>query len=171
MENYYKLLGVPEYCDDQEAIKKAYRQLVKYYHPDSKNVSPEIAEEKTKQINMAYDVLSNPSKKAQYDQQLRYGFSSNQTYTNPNPNQSYQRQSFYGFSPFPGGFFYSSGGPYRGGSYRRGFSFIRIVIIYLLISFLFRMCTVARYNYYYDDYYYPGYRGYQENKNIERAPA
>lgn len=158
MENYYKTLGLPDYCNDQDQIKKAYRTQVKYYHPDSKNVSPEIAEEQTRKINAAYDILSDPNKKAQYDNQLRYGASNpyqsysnqtnNQTYSQANPEDFFRQAGFYG-SPF--GFYrtYSSNGTNR----RRTNPILRIIITYLVLSFLFRMCSYARYSFY-DDFYY-----------------
>ncbi len=76
MENYYSILGLAEYTDDVSKIRAAYLNKVKYYHPDAGNVSKEVAEEKTKELNAAYDTLKDPQKKAAYDEQLRYGFSS-----------------------------------------------------------------------------------------------
>lgn len=60
--NPYKVLGVPEGAD-QETIKKAYHSLVKKYHPDKYADNPlkELAEEKLKEINKAYDMLSGGS--------------------------------------------------------------------------------------------------------------
>lgn len=66
--DYYEVLGVSKNASEQE-IKKAYRSLAKKYHPDV-NKDPG-AEEKFKEINEAYEVLSDPSKKANYDQ---FGF-------------------------------------------------------------------------------------------------
>jgi len=63
--DFYDLLGVSRNADEKE-IKKAYRNLARKYHPDvSKD---EKAEEKFKEINEAYDTLSDPQKRAQYDQ-------------------------------------------------------------------------------------------------------
>ncbi len=64
--DYYEVLGVPKGADDA-AIKKAYRQLAKKNHPDV-NPGDKEAEERFKEINEAYQVLSNPQKRAQYDQ-------------------------------------------------------------------------------------------------------
>lgn len=70
MDNNYQILGVENYCNDQEKIKKAYRTQVKFFHPDSNNVSKEMSDIKTKQLNIAYDFLSDPKKKKIYDQEL-----------------------------------------------------------------------------------------------------
>ncbi len=64
--DYYEVLGVDKNADDA-AIKKAYRQLAKKYHPDM-NPGDADAEKKFKEASEAYAVLSDPEKKRQYDQ-------------------------------------------------------------------------------------------------------
>lgn len=64
--DYYEVLGVDKSADEV-SIKKAYRQLAKKYHPDM-NPGDAEAEVKFKEVNEAYDVLSDPDKKAKYDQ-------------------------------------------------------------------------------------------------------
>lgn len=63
--DYYKILGV-EKSTSADDIKKAYRKLAVKYHPD-KNPGDKKAEEKFKEINEAYDVLSDPDKRKKYD--------------------------------------------------------------------------------------------------------
>ncbi len=64
--DYYEVLGITKESDEN-TIKKAYRQLAKKYHPDM-NPGDAEAEAKFKEVNEAYDVLSDPDKKAKYDQ-------------------------------------------------------------------------------------------------------
>ena len=64
--DYYEVLGIDKTADPA-TIKKAYRKLAKKYHPDS-NVGNEAAAEKFKEVNEAYDILSDPEKKKLYDQ-------------------------------------------------------------------------------------------------------
>lgn len=64
--DYYEVLGVPRDADEA-ALKKAYRQLAKKYHPDI-NPGDKEAEAKFKEASEAYAVLSDPEKRRQYDQ-------------------------------------------------------------------------------------------------------
>ena len=88
--DYYEVLGVEKNASDAE-IKKAYRKLAMKYHPDQ-NPGDKSAEEKFKEINEAYEVLSDADKKARYDQ---YGFAGVDPNFNPNA----------GFGGFGGGGF------------------------------------------------------------------
>ena len=67
--DYYEVLGVEKGASDDE-IKKAHRRLAKKYHPDLNKDNPEAAE-KFKELNEAYEVLSDKEKRAKYDQ---FGF-------------------------------------------------------------------------------------------------
>ncbi|WP_040211342.1 molecular chaperone DnaJ [Clostridium polynesiense] len=111
-KDYYEILGLEKGASDDE-IKKAFRKLAIKYHPD-KNSGDKEAEERFKEINEAYQVLSDPQKKAQYDQFGTADFDSS------------------GFGGFNGGFDFSDmggfgdifdsffGGGFGGGRKRNG---------------------------------------------------
>jgi curved DNA-binding protein len=77
--DYYEILGVPKDASSEE-IKKVYRRLARQYHPDL-NPGNKEAEEKFKTIGEAYEILSDSSRRSQYDQFSRYwqqnGFAGN----------------------------------------------------------------------------------------------
>ena len=103
--DYYEVLGLQKGASDDE-IKKAFRKLAMKYHPD-KNPGDKEAEEKFKEINEAYAVLSDPEQKSKYD---RYG------HAGVDPN------AFQGFEGF-GGFediFNMFGGAFGGGGFGGG---------------------------------------------------
>lgn len=81
-ENYYDILEVNKNAS-QEIIEKAYKTLVKKYHPDlqENNLKNEY-EEKIKKINEAYEVLSNPDKRKEYDINLSNNTVSQDDYNN-----------------------------------------------------------------------------------------
>lgn len=64
-KDYYKILGVERNASEEE-IRKAYRKLAMQYHPD-RNPNDQQAEERFKEINEAYQVLNDPTKRAHYD--------------------------------------------------------------------------------------------------------
>jgi molecular chaperone DnaJ len=65
-KDFYEILGVNKKAS-QDEIKKAFRKLARKYHPDL-NPGDKVAEQKFKEINEAYGILSDPKKKAEYDQ-------------------------------------------------------------------------------------------------------
>ena len=66
-KDYYEILGVSKSATDDE-LKKAYRKMAKKYHPDANPNNKAEAEKKFKEVNEAYEVLSNPQKRKMYDQ-------------------------------------------------------------------------------------------------------
>ena len=101
--DYYEVLGVEKNASDAE-IKKAYRKLAMKYHPDQ-NPGDKSAEEKFKEINEAYEVLSDADKKARYDQ---YGFAGVDPNFNPNAGAGFGGAGF-GGAGFGGAGFGSAG--------------------------------------------------------------
>ena len=89
--DYYEVLGVDKNASAEE-IKKAYRKLAMKYHPDQ-NPGDKSAEEKFKEVNEAYEVLSDADKKSRYDQ---FGFAG------VDPNYGAGGAGFDGFSGFGG---------------------------------------------------------------------
>ncbi|KAK2724487.1 dnaJ homolog subfamily B member 9-like [Artemia franciscana] len=74
-KDYYKTLGIQKSASDRD-IKKAFRKLAMKYHPDKNK--EEGAEDKFKDVAEAYEVLSDPDKRKQYDMQGFDGFSKTQ---------------------------------------------------------------------------------------------
>ncbi len=74
MKNYYELLEVDKNAS-KEIIDKAYKILVKKYHPDLQDESSKLeCEHKIKEINEAYDILSDTLKRNEYDKTLKNNF-------------------------------------------------------------------------------------------------
>jgi molecular chaperone DnaJ len=115
-QDYYELLGVPRKASVKD-IRGAYRKLARKYHPDL-NPGDKSAEEKFKQIQEAYDVLSDAKKRQMYDQ---FGFNA------PGPGGGPPPGAGYGGSPDDvhfdfGGFDFGGGGAEGGTSFRDLFS-------------------------------------------------
>src|SRR3989339_1798168 len=80
--DYYEILGISKNASPDE-VKAAYRQLALKYHPD-KNSGNKEAEEKFKEINEAYEMIGDPTKRAQYD---RFGHAGVGTAPPPKPGE------------------------------------------------------------------------------------
>ncbi|MEE0970692.1 MAG: molecular chaperone DnaJ [Clostridia bacterium] len=108
--DFYEVLGLAKGADDN-AIKKAYRSLAKKYHPDL-NPGDKEAEEKFKEVNEAYAVLSDPEQKAKYDQYGHAAF---------DPSSGFGGGGFGGFGDFGdiSDIFSSMFGGFGGGSSQR----------------------------------------------------
>jgi len=70
-KDFYKILGVSEDVSEKD-LTKAYRKLARQYHPDA-NPDNKKAEERFKEVSEAYDVLSDPKTRSEYDQIRKYG--------------------------------------------------------------------------------------------------
>jgi curved DNA-binding protein CbpA len=101
MKNYYEILEVNPKAS-KEIIEKAYRVLIKKYHPDLyEREKKQYAEQKTKDINEAYKILSDEFLREQYDSELEkqesryqknnYQIPQNQNTGRPNNNQARQK--------------------------------------------------------------------------------
>src|SRR5579871_4699517 len=106
-KDYYKILGVSK-STNAEDLNKAYRKLARKYHPDV-NPGDKTAEARFKEINEAYEVLSDPDKRHKYDTlgpnwQEQFGFNPNssaartRTYTPPSGPGASGRMSNGGYN-------------------------------------------------------------------------
>lgn len=110
--NYYQLLGVSKNATAKE-IKQAYKQKAKEYHPDA-NKGDKKAQEKFKEINKAYQTLSDPDKRAAYDRMGHRGYEQAKARGYGSGQQSAGQAGF-------GGFDFSD--IFGGGSQRTRFGF------------------------------------------------
>ncbi len=100
--DYYEVLGVSKDATDDQ-LKKAYRKLAKKYHPDANPDNKEEAEKKFKEVNEAYETLSDPQKRRMYDQfghSGPQGFGGGGPFGGQNGYYSYTSSGFDGFGDF-----------------------------------------------------------------------
>ncbi|MCH7896629.1 MAG: molecular chaperone DnaJ [candidate division NC10 bacterium] len=93
--DYYEILGVPRNAPERE-VKRAYRKLARKYHPDV-NPRDREAEAKFKEVTEAYEVLSDPGKRQQYDQFGHQAFAS-ETAEGPGPGFGFDVGPFADFT-------------------------------------------------------------------------
>jgi molecular chaperone DnaJ len=114
--DYYEVLGVAKTASDEE-LKKAYRKLARQYHPDVNKENPQEAEAKFKEINEAYSILSDPQKRAAYDQ---YGHAGTDPNFGAGMGGDFSDFGFEGFGDIFDMFFGGGGGGGRGSQRRTG---------------------------------------------------
>ena len=94
--DYYEVLGVGKNATDEE-LKKAFRKLAKQYHPDANPDNKEEAEMKFKEVNEAYEILSDKQKRQMYDQ---FGFNGPQGFNGGQGGYYSYGSGFDGFGGF-----------------------------------------------------------------------
>ncbi len=115
--DYYEILGLTHNAGDEE-IKKAYRSLARKYHPDVNKSNAKQSEEKFKEINEAYEILSDPQKRAAYDQYGHAAFQQGRGDNGFNFDFSDIFESFFGGNPFSSPSKTRKPGPERGDDLR-----------------------------------------------------
>jgi len=94
-KDYYRILGVGEEAGADE-IKKAYRKLAFQHHPDMNPGNEQESTERFKEVNEAFEVLSNPDKRRQYDMSRKMGFGADPSFARrPEGYRSYSEEDIF----------------------------------------------------------------------------
>lgn len=103
---YYEILGVSRNASQKE-IRTAYKKLIKQYHPDLYQGDKIFAEKKTQEINEAYDILSDNTKKYNYDLSIttNYNTSTSQAYDYTPPKYSSGYSSPYSYNNYKNSYY------------------------------------------------------------------
>lgn len=91
MKNYYEIMGLSENATPEE-IKSTFRKLAMQYHPD-RNGGSEEAASRFKEVNEAHSILSDPQKRAQYDQQRQFGQARQNFHQNQYSHRGFNQES------------------------------------------------------------------------------
>ena len=113
--NYYDILGVNK-NSTQKQIRESYKNLVKKYHPDLYRGDKSFAEKKTKEINVAYDVLSDPQKRAEYDEEISPKTTYTDIHNTPNYSSNHNNQKYEDFKQKYNRYNYDTSRAYKDGS-------------------------------------------------------
>ncbi|MCX6190498.1 MAG: DnaJ domain-containing protein [Bacteroidetes bacterium] len=142
-KDYYSVLQVPRFSSSAE-IKASYRSLAKKFHPDM-NPGNRSAEEKFKEINSAYDILSDDQNKLIYDNKLRNPSSFQQEQFRSQQRSQYQQYQQTQYEEFLKQQQRAKDSQGRGRQNERQLNYDispwRIVFIVMIIINLLRMCT------------------------------
>ncbi len=142
-KDYYAILHVPRFSSISE-IKISYRSLAKKFHPDM-NPGNKASEEKFKEINSAYDILSDEQNKIIYDEKLRNPFARQQQQFNNQQRSQYQQYQQSQYEEYlrqqQRAQEFQRNRPTASGKNSYDISPWRIIFIVLIIINLLRTCT------------------------------
>lgn len=105
MQDYYALLGIPQFTPERTVIRGAYLKLARFYHPDITTLPQEVAEERMKLLNSVYETLTDPERKRSYDAALRSEMVMYQRRNQPRPQNAQNAAPDRKTSVRRGGFF------------------------------------------------------------------
>lgn len=141
MQDYYDILGVPAAASSED-IRRAYKKLALEYHPD-RNPGDARAEERFKEINEAYQTLSDPIRKNRYDFLKEYGTAASALFDTVEHEPQYRRQRTY--PPYTRHYSPGEGSPYT--QYKVDKKYFRDLFVTLGVFFLISAMIVGFYEF------------------------